>query len=173
MKTKKFRLLKIVAIICFIFAIIQVGIGLLIIFFPLTDNSINELINNNNDTSEEFEIEKSIEELELPEDISIEDKMEAKQIIIDVIKAIIAVIYFIEAVFSVIEGLLIYRAIKKGKTTLIIIFLLMGFVIPLLTLINAAINSTYDINSATNVVSLIIKTIILKQIFEIRRMNSD
>lgn len=96
-----------------------------------------------------------------------------KDTVVLVLKIIISIIYFIQALFFIIEGILISRAILKGKTTLIIVFLLLGFILPLLTLIHAATISTYTIDSASNLVSLVIKTVILRQVFEIRRLKMD
>lgn len=132
MKNKKYRVLRIAAIICFIFAIIEFGIGAFIFLSPLADENIEQIIIFS-----------------------------------------IAIVFVVEGIFFIIEGFLIYRAIKKGKTTLIIIFLLIEMFFQLITLINVAINSAYDFTSASDLISLIIKTVILKQIFEIRRLNME
>ena len=44
MGTKKFRLLKAVAIICFIFAIIEFGLGVFTIVSPYADENVDQLI---------------------------------------------------------------------------------------------------------------------------------
>lgn len=146
MKTKKYRILKITAVICFIFAVLEIGLALLISFAPISKELFAETLKIEQQNREE---------------------------VIMLIRIIVALAFWIEAIFYIIEGFLIYRAIKKGKTTLIIVLLLLGFITPLITLINAAINSSYDLNSATNLVSIVIKTVILKQVFEIRRLNED
>jgi len=146
LKTKKYRILKITAVICFIFAVLEIGLALLISFAPISKELFAETLKIEQQNREE---------------------------VIMLIRIIVALAFWIEAIFYIIEGFLIYRAIKKGKTTLIIVLLLLGFITPLITLINAAINSSYDLNSATNLVSIVIKTVILKQVFEIRRLNED
>ena len=158
MGDKKFRLLKIVAIICFIYAFVEVGIGLYMMISTESDSKLYATLSAMIDEEDE-ELKNSMEEY--------------REKIIYIVKILLASIYFIQALFFTIEGALIGRAIMKGKTTLIIVFLLMGFIFPLLTLINAAVHSTYDVNSASSLISLIIKTIILKKVFEIRALNRD
>lgn len=172
MKTKKFRVLKIAAIICFIYAVVEIGIGIYTIVSSDTDDKIITLWA----TIEEDEgkgKEELIEQINNNETIQIGEERVSKSDVLTVIKIVFSMIYFVQALFFIVEGLLISRAILKGKTTLIIVFLLLGFILPLLTLIHSARTATYNIDSASNLVSIIIKTIILKQVFEIRRLNMD
>ena len=153
MKTNKFRILKIFAVICFVFAILEFILAALVITTSVSDDYVNTFTENT-------EIEKSLDEI--PEDV-----------FMLAVKIIIGILFCIEATFFIIEGFLINRAIKKGKTTLIIILILIGILGQLIFLISVAIHNSYDFNSASDLVSLIIKTIILRQIFEIRRLNNE
>ncbi|MBR3249072.1 MAG: hypothetical protein IKF83_00015 [Clostridia bacterium] len=158
MGTKKFRLLKAVAIICFIFAIIEFGLGVFTIVSPYADENVDQLIqatkeDDNTNLADLNEEEYSIVHL--------------------IVKIILSSVYFIECFLFILEGFLIYRAIKKGKTTFITIILIIGLLGQLVTLIIAAVRSTYDFNSASSLIAVIIRTIILRQIFEIRRLNAD
>ena len=178
MNKKKFKLLRITAIACFIFAIIEFTFAGLIIFSPiadeLTENSIKVLGASEEEAKDmDSEIDKAISESIEKGEITEEEAEEAKGITVKIIQIFIGVVYIIEAVFFIIEALLIYRAINKGKTTLLIIFVSIGIISQLATLITVASKSAYDWNSASDLVSLLIKTIILKQVFQIRRLNKD
>ena len=158
MGTKKFRLLKAVAIICFIFAIIEFGLGVFTIVSPYADENVDQLIqatkeDDNTNLADLNEEEYSIVHL--------------------IVKIILSSVYFIECFLFILEGFLIYRAIKKGKTTFITIILIIGLLGQLVTLIISAVRSTYDFNSSSSLIAVIIRTIILRQIFEIRRLNAD
>lgn len=147
MKSKN-KVLTVFSIICFIVAIIEILIGCVIGFTDLGDGII-----------ESAGIEK-ISALETIEYM--------------VVKLAFVFIYFIEAMFFVVESWLINRASKNGKKTVLLIFLLlMGIFFQLLTLISAAVRSAYDINSAIDVLSVLIKVYILKQVFEVRRLDMD
>jgi len=178
MKTKKFRILKIAAVICFIFAILEYILAGLIAFSPVSEEITYKLVESAGVTDEDLEnmdaeIDNKLEESVEKGEIAEEDANEAKSYVSLIIRVIIAVMYCIEATFFIVEGFLIYRAIKKGKTTLIIVFLIIGIASQLLSLINTATHNSYDINSLSDLISLIIKTVILKQVFEIRRINND
>lgn len=161
MGTKKFRLLKAVAIICFIFAIIEFGLGIFTIVSPYADENVDQLIQA---TNEDEDIDNT--------DLADLNEEEYSMVHL-IVKIILSSVYFIECFLFILEGFLIYRAIKKGKTTLITIILIIGLLGQLATLITAAVRSTYDFNSASSLIAVIIRTIILRQIFEIRRLNAD
>ena len=152
MKTNKFKILKIFVVICFLFAIVEFILAALVITTSVSDEYVKTFAKNEG-------IEKSLDEI--PEDV-----------FMIAIKIIIGIIFCIEAISFIVEGFLINRAIKKGKTTLIIVLMLIGIFGQLISLISVAIHNSYGFNSASDLASLIIKTIILRQIFEIRRLNS-
>ena len=175
---KKFRVLRIAAVACFIFAILEFILAGLIIFSPMSEELTAKVSETMGITDEELteldsEIDKAISENIEKGDIAEDEASQAKGYVILIIKIFIGVIYCIEALFFIIEALLIYRAMKKGKTTLIIVFLFIGIASQLMSLILVTIHNSYDVNSLSDLVSLIIKTVILKQIFEIRRINLD
>ena len=148
MKSKN-KILTAFAFICIIIGIVEIILGMLTVVTDMNNNIA-------------MEYAKTIE------------TTEDSAIALIVMKIVIAVIYGIEGLFFIIEGLLIYRASLNGKkTTILIIFLLIGIISQLFTLINAAMRSSYDINSATDVISVIIKAFILKQVFEVRRLDMD
>ena len=152
MKTNKYRILKVFAVLCFILAIIEFGLAILVFTTSESDEYLKTFYEN-------VEIDNYSEEL-------------SEDTVIFAMKIIFGIIYCIEATFFIIEGYLIYRAIKKGKTTFLLIFILIGILVQLISLISVAIHNSYGFNSAVDLFSIIIKTIILKQVFEIRRLNS-
>jgi len=175
---KKFRILRIAAVVCFILAILEFTLAGLIVFSPMSDELTDKVFETMGVTDEQLadmdtEVDNAISESVEKGEITEEEAGEAKLFTKAIIKIFIAVIYAIEATFFVIEAFLIYRAIKKGKTTLILIFLIIGIASQLLSLISAATHNSYDVNSLSDLISLIIKTVILKQIFEIRRLNTE
>lgn len=159
MGTKKFMLLKFAAIACFIFAIVEFGLGVFMLVSPYADEAVDEIVQAKEDGVEES----------ILTDLNEEEYAEIHL----VVKVFLIIVYFIEVFLSVLEGFLIYRAIKKGKTTLIIVILIIGLTFQLSTLIAAAVRSTYDFNSASSLVAVLIRTVVLKQIFQIRRINAE
>ncbi|MBR3152931.1 MAG: hypothetical protein IKF52_04960 [Clostridia bacterium] len=152
-KTSKYRALKIAAVVCFVFAIFEFALAAIVIATPVSDEYVKSFSESENkDLADNEELSE--------EDVLLEDKIG------------FGVFFCIEATGFIIEGFLIFRAIKKGKTTLILIIILMSMFGQVTALISVAIHDSYDFNSASDLISLIINTVILKQIFEIRRLNS-
>ena len=151
MKSKN-KILTIFSILCLVIGILELLFGGLIITLGIN--------------SDMLETEIGTEEImNIPE---------LKDVPIQYIVIFFGVINLIEGLFFLFEAFLIRRASKNGKKTLfLIILLLIGIASQLITLIGAASANRYDVSSAIDVVSLIIKETILKQVFEVRRLDMD
>lgn len=162
-KNKSKSVLTVFAILCFVLGTIELLLGGLLCAIP-----VNEILDDkvDVDVSEIRNLDIYSEQIDLT-DINDVD-------LIHITLIILGGMIIVEGVFSIIEGLLIIRASKNGrKTVLLIILLMFGIASQLLSLIRVAYYHDYNLNSAVSVVSLIIKAIILKYVLEVRRIDKE